>query len=1029
LNSSTAPPTGSQLGLLVVLLVVAFTACGRGPFLTATPNPVDRGRAPGETTIAWSTGDGRAGQIYVSSDGAAETLFAEGASGVQRVPWIMSGSRYVFTLYAMPGRTPLATCVVTQRTDTGVALTAAMACGVVLLAGFLAGGAARRWALEIGPLALLVAGLWVKSVWLASEVSGAEVPVDRFTLGAPLAALLLPFSLLLFVSWNRRAWLSLSLSTIGTIILITDTLHFRFYRDVASIAELAHARQLAMVLPSVLMLVEPRDLWHLVDLVAVGALLPILSARHVARPSTRLVAPVLFLAGTAVGWPGVRHALDDPEGVFEIVGSRRAVVSRVGILPYHYLDGLTIARYAWRGRLLVTEEGRELAVQALNARRWASGPPTPLRGAARGRSVIVLMVESLQAFPVTLRLAGQPVMPRLAAFAEESVFFGNFMDQTHVGTTSDGEFTALQSLHPAATGAVATRYAANDFRALPGILRDHGYRTVSMTADPGHVWNKLQMHPRLGFSQSFFSEHLDQSESFGMGISDGSFLRQAAARLKALDRPFMTFLSTVSTHAPFTHLPERFRRLDPGSLSGTTLGAYLQAVNYFDRVFGDFVDDLRSTGLLDEAVVVVYGDHHAFLSNPPALHRLLGQDPASRYHHWKTERTLPLLIRLPHASHAGRVSTPAGHLDVAPTLLGLLGIDDGLVMLGRDLTRRVDRPVVFRRSSVVTETHTLVDADEDSDSTGCYENGTGAAIDCEHLEDVREAVQEELQLSDRIISGNLVPALSARLSRLDVPGDRLVQRSLDGLTVIAHRGNASVAPENTLEAIEKAFEAGAGMVEIDLRLSRDGVPIAFHDDTLGRTTDGEGAVSLLSLAELKKLDAGSWMGPAFAGARIPTLAEAVGVARRYGGRLLLDLKVNGLGRGIADTIRAEGFAAADVAIGTWTPDQAADMARHLPDALILASDGWRGAPETWNDAYFTDARARGIDGFELGTNWSPRFVAAAHAHRMPVYAFAINDDNTMRRLIQIGIDGIETDRPARLVEIVSELRAARAGQP
>jgi glycerophosphoryl diester phosphodiesterase len=169
------------------------------------------------------------------------------------------------------------------------------------------------------------------------------------------------------------------------------------------------------------------------------------------------------------------------------------------------------------------------------------------------------------------------------------------------------------------------------------------------------------------------------------------------------------------------------------------------------------------------------------------------------------------------------------------------------------------------------------------------------------------------------------------------------------------------------------------------------------------------------------------MNPAFAGARVPTLADAMRIARRREGSLLLDLKVDGLGRAIADTMRRESFPAERLAIGTWTRDQAADMARHVPGALILASDGWTGAPVSWSDEYFAEARGRGIDGFELGTNWSPRFIAAAHAHGMPVYAFTINDDNLMRRLLRAGIDGIETDRPARLVAIVAE-RATTHGR-
>lgn len=111
--------------------------------------------------------------------------------------------------------------------------------------------------------------------------------------------------------------------------------------------------------------------------------------------------------------------------------------------------------------------------------------------------------------------------------------------------------------------------------------------------------------------------------------------------------------------------------------------------------------------------------------------------------------------------------------------------------------------------------------------------------------------------------------------------------------VQAHRGYSEAYPENTLLAVRKAFEAGVDRVEVDLGLSEDGHLVLMHDRTVERTTDGEGAVAFMTLAELRDLDAGSWKGPEFAGEPVPTLAEALNAADGRG-ELNLEIKATSM---------------------------------------------------------------------------------------------------------------------------------------
>jgi glycerophosphoryl diester phosphodiesterase len=104
----------------------------------------------------------------------------------------------------------------------------------------------------------------------------------------------------------------------------------------------------------------------------------------------------------------------------------------------------------------------------------------------------------------------------------------------------------------------------------------------------------------------------------------------------------------------------------------------------------------------------------------------------------------------------------------------------------------------------------------------------------------------------------------------------------------AHRGNSGLAPENTLAAFGKALETAAQWIELDAHRSADGEVVVMHDATVGRTTNGHGAIAELTLAELKKLDAGSWFGPEFVGEPVPTLAEVVALV---GSRIRLNVEV------------------------------------------------------------------------------------------------------------------------------------------
>ncbi len=237
------------------------------------------------------------------------------------------------------------------------------------------------------------------------------------------------------------------------------------------------------------------------------------------------------------------------------------------------------------------------------------------------------------------------------------------------------------------------------------------------------------------------------------------------------------------------------------------------------------------------------------------------------------------------------------------------------------------------------------------------------------------------------------------------------------IEIIAHRGESCCAPENTLASIDAAFNAGASHMEVDIRLTSDGVAVLMHDATLDRTTNGTGNVAGMTLAQVKEVDAGSWFGPEFAGTTVPTLAEALQTAAGRG-RLLLDVKIDGMGAAIQQALVDAGTD--HTAVWPWrgtSTSAAADFRTHIPDVEIL----WGAAPSSLTTSAFDALKAQGVVGFDVGLgSVTTAFVDAAHANGMYVSAFTILDPPTMLRAIDLGLDAMETDFSAVLDELMPE---------
>lgn len=228
---------------------------------------------------------------------------------------------------------------------------------------------------------------------------------------------------------------------------------------------------------------------------------------------------------------------------------------------------------------------------------------------------------------------------------------------------------------------------------------------------------------------------------------------------------------------------------------------------------------------------------------------------------------------------------------------------------------------------------------------------------------------------------------------------------------IAHRGGGALAPENTLAAFDAGAAHGFRMFECDVKLSADGVAFLLHDDTLDRTTDGDGPAGMQAWSELERLDAGSWHGKAHAGERLPRLSSVARWCQARDALLNIEIKPSpGRERRTGEVIAREAWKLWE---GAGTPplltsfsvealEGAQAGAASLPRGLLL-DQLWSG----WMRAARSLGCAAVVCRHDL---WTPAEVADLHRSGMRCLAYTVNEAAQAQRLIDMGIDGIITDR-------------------
>lgn len=573
------------------------------------------------------------------------------------------------------------------------------------------------------------------------------------------ASILILTSFTLFLNKNKRATILFSMNLIISLVLLSDIIYFKYFKDVTTVAALKNIKLLGGVSSSVSSLIGLKDFLYLVDVIF---LIPILKIyrKFCTTDKKNLISRLcifsfMFIVGLAININCVYAVAKDQPTLLTSMSNRIYLTKMIGNLNFHAVDVFNYVTTNIKNSKKLPTERKEEIKAFLRENNKDIG--ISLKGEGSGKNLIVIQVEALQQFVINQKVNGEEITPNLNKWINKSLYFDNYFYQVAGGNTSDAEFMSNNSLYPAESGAAYNTYSGNYYESLAKQLTDKDYYTAAMHGNNEGFWNRNVMYKAEGF-EDFYGEHsFNIDEEVGLGLSDKSFLNQSFEKIKTFKEPYYSFVVTLSSHHPYDDV-KGYGDFNVGEYDNSLLGNYLKAIHYTDEQLGIFLDKLEKEGTLNDSIVVIYGDHFAIpkeqidelykfenVSNPNDLT-------------WFEYQKVPLVIHFPEDKHKGVNHTYSGQMDLYPTLSNIFNLSKNY-MFGKDIINSNSNKVVFRNGSF-TDGNTFYI----SWTNTYYDIKTGNVIkETEDLKNSKDEAVKELQYSDDLLNQNLLKTLKEEI--------------------------------------------------------------------------------------------------------------------------------------------------------------------------------------------------------------------------------------------------------------------------
>lgn len=497
----------------------------------------------------------------------------------------------------------------------------------------------------------------------------------------------IPFVLIVYclIEWfaSKRKFLYYTIANlVMTSILFAVIMYYKYYGVIVTYAALEQVNQVTAVKNSVFSLMDP---YYLLIYTDVLVMLVLLFMKKKAldwkksfsrKENTRFVVALLTVSFAIC----LFNILPNRASMNEIVKAEQ-----MGILNY---EAYTI----FSDKDIDFVDSSEITQEKINQVKNIEQPAEPqFQGSAEGKNLIILQMESMQNFLVGLEIEGQEIMPNLNKLVKENSYFKHFYQQVGQGNTSDAEFVVNTSMYIPPRGAATQKYADKELPSLPKLLKSQGYDTATFHTNVVEFWNRGELYKAVGFDRYYDAEFFGTEDSVFFGASDAVLYKKTAEELQRMDaqeNPFYAQVISMTAHHPYT-IPDEKRLMDlPERFDDTMVGDYLQAQHYADQQLGIFIEDLKTRGIWDNSVIMLYGDHLGLpIYSLDRDEKDLMKEIYGREYTYTDMINIPLLVMNP-----GSEMTPAvyeqlgGQIDVLPTAANLLGLSlDNQLHFGQDL--------------------------------------------------------------------------------------------------------------------------------------------------------------------------------------------------------------------------------------------------------------------------------------------------------------------------------------------------------
>lgn len=625
---------------------------------------------------------------------------------------------------------------------------------------------------RLGFFGLLVVLMWIKNM-LAYTLDfhlSLENALQHFILIInPIATTLLLLSVGLYVRRKKPAYITMMvIYFIMTALLFSNAVYYREFTDFITINTMLGAGKVASGLgESAIKLFRPYDILYWLDFIL---LVFALATKRIKMDETPVRARMAFAFSTLavmIFSGNLFLAESDRPELLTRTFSRDYLVKYLGINAFTVYDGVQTYKTT---QVRAQASATDMDEVAEYIKDHYAKPNDQYFGLAKGRNVIYIHLESTQQFLIDYKLKDEngvehEVMPFInSLYHSNSTFsFSNFFHQVKAGKTSDSETLFENSLFGLNQGALFTQLGGkNTFEAAPNILKQtQGYTSAVFHGNSGTFWNRNETYKRLGYDYFFDASYYNVTEdnSFQYGLNDKPFFQQSVKYLEHLQQPFYTKFIAVSNHYPYSQLSGDETGFPLAQTKDETINSYFSTANYMDTAVHEFFDYLKQSGLYDNSIIILYGDHYG-ISNArnKELAQLLGKDREtwSNFDNAQVQR-VPYMIHIPGMNKGKIIDTYGGQVDALPTLLHLLGVDtQNYIQLGQDLFSPDHKQLVaFRDGDFVTPNYTYYGGI-------LYDNKTGEEI-TEPSEELKkqidadkEAVSDQLATSDKINNGDLL---------------------------------------------------------------------------------------------------------------------------------------------------------------------------------------------------------------------------------------------------------------------------------